>query len=92
MARLRRNKERPPQTIHMNVTLDQHEILIQNKIEKNEALYQVLQRILVRYQELEIINSDLKESLKESRILRANLETKLEPTEVIGNRRERRMI
>jgi hypothetical protein len=79
MARLRRrSKERPPQTIHVSLTLDQHELLTQNKVEKDEALYQVLQRVLVRYEELQFINEDLKESLKESRIKRAELEAQLQ--------------
>ena len=87
MARLRKSRrgiprERPPQTIHVSLTLDQHELLTKNKIEKDEALYQVLQRVLVRYQELEIINEDIKESLKESRIKRAELAAKLNTQEV----------
>lgn len=77
MARLRKNKERPPQTIHVHLALDQRDLLEQNKIEKNEALYQVFQRIIMRYQELEFINEDLKESLKDARILRAQLEKRI---------------
>lgn len=88
MARLRRHskQQRPPQTIHVSLTLDQHELLTQNKVEKDEALYQVLQRVLVRYEELQFINEDLKESLKESRIKRAELESQLNMLQTVTPR------
>lgn len=77
MARLRRNRQRPPQTIHVSLTLDQHELLTQHKIERDEALYQVLQRILIRYQELQIIHEDLKETVKQARMKIATLESEV---------------
>jgi hypothetical protein len=70
MARLRRNKERPPQTIHVQITLEDHEFLDSYRIEKDEAFYSILHRALVRHQELEFYLENNRETMKQLRIER----------------------
>lgn len=64
MGRLKRNKERPPQTIHVNVTLAQRDMLGLLRLEKGEALYKVLERFIDRVEKLEAENIDLREAIE----------------------------
>lgn len=77
MSRLRRNKDRPPQMVHVNVTVDQHDTLTLMKSNPGQPFYEVIAAIMERNAELEFINKDLKQSLSDSRMIRGKLEEKI---------------